>query len=176
MKVVGVSPPIVRIPTPEDAARVGEAPASAWEEGYSGLFAADALAELAQARRIMWSHIFADPSFDFESMVVAEEAWEVVGYSHFGSSRENETEGEVYGFYAHPRVWGTGVSTAMMEVTLPRLRSRPVDRVRLWTLAGAVRARAFYEKTGFTLTGHERTGTVAPTRSEVTEVEYSLAL
>jgi hypothetical protein len=93
MKVVGVSPPIVRIPTPEDAVRVGEAPASAWEEGYSGLFAADALAELAQARRIMWSHIFADPSFDFESIVVAEEAGEVVGYSHFGSSSRERDRG-----------------------------------------------------------------------------------
>jgi RimJ/RimL family protein N-acetyltransferase len=99
-----------------------------------------------------------------------------VGYSHFGANSENEAEGEVFGFYAHPRVWGTGVSSAMMDVSLARLRSLSLHRVVLWTLVGAGRARAFYEKSGFTLTGRERAGTVFPTQTEVSEVEYSLAL
>lgn len=102
---------IVRTPKPEDAALVGEAHASAWEKGYSQLFAPEVLTELADARRSLWSHIFTDPSFDFESMLVAERAGEVVGYSHFGDSSETDTEGEVFGFYAHPKAWGTGVST-----------------------------------------------------------------
>jgi RimJ/RimL family protein N-acetyltransferase len=172
---VTVGPTIVRIATLEDAIQVGEAHGSAWEEGYSALFAPEDLAELAKARRSLWTHIFADSSFDFESMLVAEQAGEVVGYSHFGRNTDIEAEGEVFGFYAHPRVWGTGVSTAMMDASLVRLRSRSLHRVVLWTLEGAGRARGFYEKSGFTPTGRKRTGTVFPTESEVSEVEYSFS-
>jgi GNAT superfamily N-acetyltransferase len=167
---------VVRTPKPEDAAQVGEAHAKAWEEGYSQLFAPVVLTELADARRSLWSHIFIDPSFDFESMLVAERAGEVVGYSHFGDGSETDTEGEVFGFYAHPKVWGTGVSTVLMNASLERLRGRSFSGVMLWTLVGAGRARAFYEKCGFTLTGRERTGTVFPTGSEVFEVEYRMSL
>ncbi len=167
---------VVRTPKPEDAAQMGEAHAKAWEEGYSQLFVPVVLTELADARRSLWSHIFTDPSFDFESMLVAERAGEVVGYSHFGDGSETDTEGEIFGFYAHPKVWGTGVSTVLMNASLERLRGRSLSGVMLWTLVGAGRARAFYEKCGFTLTGRERTGTVFPTGSEVFEIEYRLSL
>ena len=167
---------IVRTPRPEDATQVGEAHASAWEEGYCALFAPEALTELADARRGLWTHIFADPGFDFESMLVVERAGEVVAYSHFGDSHENEGQGEVFGFYAHPMAWGTGVSGLLMEASLARLRRRSLSDVVLWTLVGAGRARAFYEKCGFTLSGRERTGTVSPTGSEVSEIEYSSTL
>ena len=79
-----ISSVVVRIPTPDDADPVGEAHASAWEEGYSALFAPEALVEAAAARRSLWSSIFADSTFDFESMFVAEKGGEVVGFSHFG--------------------------------------------------------------------------------------------
>jgi GNAT superfamily N-acetyltransferase len=167
---------IVRIPRPDDANQVGEAHASAWENGYSALFAPEALREAACVRRSMWTSIFADPTFDFESMLVAEWAGEVVAFSHFGCNSESSKLGEVFGFYAHPRVWGSGVSTAMMEATLAKLRSRSLHTVILWTHAGAGRARAFYEKRGYALTGRERVEILFPLGLEAPEVEYSLSI
>jgi RimJ/RimL family protein N-acetyltransferase len=176
MNNVTVSFTIVRNPTPDDAAQVGEAHASAWEQGYSALFAPEVLAEAAGLRRKMWRSIFADPTFDFESMFVAETDGEVVGFSHCGSNTEKNAQGEVFGFYAHPRVWGAGVATAMMEATLAELESRSLRPVIVWTHAGAGRARAFYERSGFVLTGRERIETLMPSGFEAPEVEYSLAI
>ena len=97
-----------------------------------------------------------------------------MGFSHFGCHSECETQGEVFGFYAHPWVWGTGVSTMMMEATVAKLRSRSLRSVIVWTHTGAGRARSFYEKSGFVLTGRERIETLFPTGLQAPEVEYSL--
>ena len=163
---------IVRMASPDDAVQVGEAHASAWAEGYSGLFAPGVLTEAVSLRRSLWTYLFADPAFDFEGMLVAEQDGEVVGFSQFGRSNDGVTLGEVFAFYACPRVWGTGVSAAMMEATLATLQSPSLLSVMIWTHAGAARARAFYEKSGFALTGRERIGTLA-FGLEAPEVEYS---
>ena len=167
-------PKPVRHPTLDDAEDVGETHASAWEEGYSTLFDPKVLVELAGVRRTMWTRILADPEFDLESMLVVESDGQVVGYSHFGSNYEDGTQGEVFGFYAHPRVWGTGVSSEMMVATLAELEARSLRPVVVWTHAGADRARAFYKKSGFALTGRRRISTVNPGAIDVPEVEYSL--
>ena len=174
--MVEVTTTTVRTPTAGDAAQVGEAHAAAWEEGYAEIFAPDALAELADVRRRMWTSIFADPTFDFESIFVAECEGEVVGYSHFGCHGEDGSKGEVFGFYAHPRVWGSGVSAAMMHASITELRARSLFPVVVWTLGRAGRARAFYEKSGFAATGRRRTSKLFPTGVEVVEVEYELAV
>jgi RimJ/RimL family protein N-acetyltransferase len=167
-------PKSVRHPTPGDAKEVGDAHASAWEEGYSTLFDSNDLVELLGVRRTMWVRILTDPEFDLESMLVVERQGQVVGYSHFGSNDEDETQGEVLGFYAHLRVWGTGVSSEMMVATLAELRARSLRPVIVWTHADADRARAFYEKSGFVLTGRKRISTLNPGAIDVPEVEYSL--
>jgi RimJ/RimL family protein N-acetyltransferase len=64
----------------------------------------------------------------------------------------------------------------MMQVTLAKLKSRSLHPVIVWTHAGAGRARAFYEKCGFVLTGRERIETLFPIGLEAPEVEYSLSI
>jgi GNAT superfamily N-acetyltransferase len=176
MSMVGMTTTTVRTPTADDAAQVGEAHAAAWETGYAEIFAPDVLSVLADARRQMWTSIFADPTFDFGNIFVAECEAEVVGYSHFGCHGEDASKGEVFGFYAHPRVWGTGVSAAMMRASLTQLRARSLSPVVVWTLERAGRARAFYAKSGFTGTGRRRRVKLFPIGLEVVEVEYELAV
>ena len=144
------------------------------EEGFSTLFDPNVLVELVGVRRSMWVRILAEPGFNLKSMLVVESHDQVVGYSHFGSNDEDQTRGEVFGFYAHPRVWCTGMSSEMMEATLSELRSRSLRPVIIWTHAGGDRARAFYKKSGVVLTGRERISTVNPGARDVPEVEYSL--
>ena len=95
-------PQSVRHPTRDDAEDVGETHSAAWEEGYSALFDPGVLEELVGVRRTMWTRILADPEFDLEGMLVVESDGRVVGYSHFGSSEEDETQGEVFGSMPTP--------------------------------------------------------------------------
>jgi RimJ/RimL family protein N-acetyltransferase len=61
--------------------------------------------------------------------------------------------GQVGGLYVHPRAWGTGAAAALVEAVLPSIGGE--DAV-LWTLEASGRARRFYERTGWLLTGESR--------------------
>ena len=54
------------------------------------------------------------------------------------------------------RDWqGSGLAGALMDRVLEEARRRGYDRMVLWTPAGAARARRFYEREGWELTGEE---------------------
>jgi GNAT superfamily N-acetyltransferase len=86
--------------------------------------------------------------------------------------RPRPGEGEIYGFYAHPSVWGTGVAGTLMDGTWDALTDAGYRRVRLWTLAGANRARRFYTRYGFEESGNRRERDFGDGRP-VLEVEYT---
>lgn len=54
--------------------------------------------------------------------------------------------GEVYGFYAHPDAWGSGVAAALMAVSEDHLRQIGFINAVLWVLRDNPRAHAFYRK------------------------------
>ena len=117
---------------------------------------------------------------DYRQLIVATADERVVGFAHTGHSDEPAHEqrptcGELFGFYAHPDVWGTGVAKLMMDSALSSLRDLGVDHAVVWTLADAHRARAFYEKSGWCLTGSSDTWTRYPDHpaAEV-ELKHSL--
>lgn len=101
-----------------------------------------------------WSH----SSTPDRRLVVATADERVVGFAHTGlrddpAHEQEPTCGELFRFYAHPDVWGTGVATLMMDSAISSLRDLGVDDAVVWTLADAHRARAFYQKCGWSLTG-----------------------
>jgi GNAT superfamily N-acetyltransferase len=63
--------------------------------------------------------------------------------------------GEIHGFYSNPAAWGTGAATLLMTEACSILATTWRDVV-LWTMQEAHRARSFYEKVGFRLTGAEK--------------------
>ena len=151
---------VVRGATVADGEAIGEAHASAWEIAYVDLFEPEILQKAASMRRRMWSWILAQSDFDFSSLYVAEQHGHVVGYSQFGNDREEPTRGEIFGFYLHPSAWGQGAAAELMKASLRALHRQGLDSVVVWTHPGAVRARAFYIKSGFTATGRSRTETL----------------
>ena len=87
---------------------------------------------------------------------------------------------EIFAFYCHPVAWGTGMADALMRDTCAALSTR-ATRAVLWTPNEAHRARRFYERYGFTLTGRTRAERLSdwqptPTYDEVAAVEYALSL
>lgn len=55
--------------------------------------------------------------------------------------------------FVRPAWQGHGIATELMEAAVREARRRGFNRMRLWTPQGAARARRFYEREGWTLTG-----------------------
>jgi GNAT superfamily N-acetyltransferase len=120
----------------------------------------------------MWRQILASDEFDFTSLLVAEKGGRVVGYSQFGQNGEETSRGEIYGFYVHPDAWGQGSASQLMATSLRDLDRRGLNPVVVWTHPGAMRAQAFYVKSGFAATGRSRTATLGD-GIDAPEVEFA---
>ncbi len=146
--------PIVRDATPDDAESIGEAQAEAWRIGYDGLFPPAVLDAAVDVRRRMWVGLVGNPSLG-GTLLVAEEAGQVVGFIHFGPASGNDEIGEVYGLYVHPSSWGSGSAQALMHRAINSLAVSFTSAI-LWTHAEAERARRFYAKSCWTETENDR--------------------
>ena len=60
---------------------------------------------------------------------------------------------ELYALYVHPGWWSTGTGRALMDRVLAEVRAEGYPRIVLWVLAENARARRFYERCGFRLSG-----------------------
>jgi ribosomal protein S18 acetylase RimI-like enzyme len=77
----------------------------------------------------------------------------IVGYAGVGPERSGvASAGELYALFVHPDAWGTGVGRALTDAAVGDLRAAGCDTVCLWVLEANERARAFYERYGFTQT------------------------
>lgn len=169
----------------DDADAIAAAHVAGWRGGYRGIFPDDYLdgEAFATERRDMWrswgwtEHL---PTAELFVGVIDEV---VVGFAHAGPVRETDLGpgvGEVYGFYADPAAWGTGLADMMMAAAVGHLVEGGFERAVLWVLRDNPRARRFYERAGWTLTGRtdEWPGPQLPsyTAPPVAEVEYGRRL
>ena len=146
--------PIVRDATPDDAESIGEAHAEAWRIAYDELFPRALLEAAVEIRRRMWVGLVGDPALG-GTLLVAQEAGEVVGFIHFGPASGNDEIGEVYGLYVLPTSWGRGSAKALMDRAVASL-AESFTLAILWTHAEAHRARRFYAKSRWIETGNHR--------------------
>ncbi len=164
----------IRPATRDDADGIGESHASAWEQAFAHLFDPEFLARSGASRRTGWRHSIERNLRPLNVLLVAEVGGVVRAFGQ-GAPTDEPTTAEVRGFYAHPDVWGTGAAGALMAALLDALATDAISVV-LWTPRGAGRARRFYEKAGFSLTGETRTDTVTDWRTgegaPVDEVQY----
>ena len=154
-----------------DAAGIGEVHAEAWRVAYRDLFESEFLATQVEARRTMWSWVMEQPLFTGTTLLVAVRADRVVAFVHFGVSEGRVPKGELYDGYAHPSAWGSGVAEMLLSGAMEALADAGCRQVGLWTLAGANRARRFYVKSGFQVSGRSRETDFGDGRP-VLELEY----
>jgi RimJ/RimL family protein N-acetyltransferase len=164
-------PVLVREATPADAESVGEVHAEAFRVAHRDLFDADWLHSLVERRRTIWTPRMRSRPHARNTLLVAERGSDLVAFVYFGPHSEGMHDGEIFDCFAHPDVWGRGVAASMLDKALELLREARFHRVRLWTIAGANRARYFYESFGFTESGRSREVDFGDGRP-VLEVEY----
>ncbi|MEV7983995.1 GNAT family N-acetyltransferase [Micromonospora sp. NPDC085948] len=90
-------------------------------------------------------------------MTVAERAGTLVGFSYLGPDDEDDpTTGLLNAIHLDPAEQGRGTGRLLMVDALDAMRAQGWRRAVLWVLAQNARARAFYERGGWTPTGDER--------------------
>ncbi|HEX2784202.1 MAG TPA: GNAT family N-acetyltransferase, partial [Ilumatobacteraceae bacterium] len=154
----------IREATIDDADAIATVHIDGWRVGYRGIVPDDYLdaEEFATARRNMWQ-AWSWSSMPWSRLFVVSVHDRVVGFSHTGRERLDHSvdaadislRGEVYGFYLHPTAWGSGGAGALMSRCEEFLRDEGYSSAVLWVLRDNPRARAFYEKVGWSFTGKE---------------------
>jgi GNAT superfamily N-acetyltransferase len=186
---IEAAPIVVRQAEVDDADAIADAHVMGWRVGYRGLFPDEYLDSptFDEERRLRW-RAWRWTEFAESQLFVVSLAGQVVGFGHCGRERPGESpdpeptgRGEVYGFYVHPDAWGSGVATALMDVCIGTLRGSGYPAAILWVLRDNPRARAFYDKAGWRLSGEEAMwpGPQMPgvtTPQPVPEVQYLYVL
>lgn len=146
--------------TLEDAERCFGVAHAASVTGFQHIFPPDRYEFPADAIRADWVAALTDP--DGETYIASEgdEAVGVVSVGH----------GVLQTLYVMPEFWSRGIGSTLHDLALARLRAMDVQEARLWTLTDNHRARAFYEKRGWSLTGRTR---VVPFPPHPIDVEYA---
>jgi RimJ/RimL family protein N-acetyltransferase len=169
---------VVREAVESDGAAIGEAHAASWLAAYGHILPADFLPSAAESRRTGWPGMIRNVLEPPNVLFVGERRGRVVAFAHAEPVPGADTA-EITGFYSHPDAWGSGLADALMTRT-ERTLARDFHHVRLWTFRDSARARRFYEKIGFRLTGNARDETISNWASGATvdcpAVEYATLL
>ncbi|CAH0219917.1 Mycothiol acetyltransferase [Microbacterium oxydans] len=171
----------VREATIADAEAIAGIHVRSWQAAYRGLIDQAFLDALSIADRTAgWRGIFTDPHPLTLGTLVGVRDDTILGWVSFGASRDEEeggtADGEIYGIYADPLFWSTGVGAALLSAAERRMTDAGHARARLWVLDGNDRADGFYarhgwaadgatkveERPGLTLAEHRRMKLLAP--------------
>jgi ribosomal protein S18 acetylase RimI-like enzyme len=175
----------VREATIDDADALATVHIDGWRVGYRGILPDEFLdsEEFATSRRERWRE-WTWQSFAGSHLFVVCIHDRLVGFGHAGperldpgTERSDPARGEIYGFYLHPTAWGSGGAGALMSRCEEFLRDEGYSSAVLWVPRDNPRARAFYEKVGWSFTGKETDFTPSDSPdSTVPEVEYEVRL
>ena len=154
----------IRAATRADADGITDVQVASWRAGYAHVFPESVLyaADFDSSRRQFWNAwrfapghrlaVAVTPSGDSD-----EGGEQIVGFSSYGPERERARgftgRGEVWAFYLHPDVWGSGLADDLMDHTETRLKAEGFDTIVLWVLKDNPRARAFYARREWEPTG-----------------------
>jgi putative acetyltransferase len=128
--------------------------------GFRHVFPPDLYEFPADAIRADWISALTNPDAETYIAFEHDEAVGVVSLS----------DGLLQTLYVMPEFWNRGIGSELHDLALDRLREMNVQEARLWTLTENPRARAFYEKRGWSLTGRTR---VVPYPPYPIDVEYA---
>jgi ribosomal protein S18 acetylase RimI-like enzyme len=169
---------LVRAARPGDADAIGRVHSESWRLTYAGLLSPRYLATLdVEVLAEKWRRRLGAPG-DGGSLVVAEEAGEVVGFALFGPAGERDLEdgfaGEIQMLYVRPAGQRHGHGRALYQHAVRELSARRLFWLVVWVVEHNHAARAFYRRVGLTADGARRTDLLGGQPVEV--VRYAAPL
>jgi GNAT superfamily N-acetyltransferase len=158
---------VIRAATRADAPEISAVQRAAWVAAYSDLISAEIIDRVTapdDGARIRQT--FRTRPWQRMTVGVDPDSGRVLGYASYGpevdvlgtlwphpmtSAGAAGEVAELYALYVHPDWWSAGTGTALMSGVLAHTARYPVTT--LWVLEGNARARAFYERCGFSADG-----------------------
>jgi GNAT superfamily N-acetyltransferase len=148
--------PEVRNARVEDADAVASIHVRSWQAAHRGLIDQEVLDSLSIPERTAnWRGFITEPLPTSLGILVAVRDGAILGWASLGSGRDVDgvNDGEVYGIYADPDAWSTGVGVALLAAAEQRIVDAGHTRAYLWVLDGNDRADGFYARQGWELDG-----------------------
>jgi len=162
---------MIRTAEPADAIGVARVHVASWQTAYPGLIDQGFLDALdVESRTESWNRILRQTR---GRVLVSEQDGVIVGFCAVGPATDDDW-GEVYAIYLDPDQWGRGLGRDLLAESEQALIDDGYWRGLLWVLDRNARARAFYERQGWTLGKPIRLETIGGT--DVNEVRYEKAL
>lgn len=133
----------------DEADEISRIYAASWRTAYRGIVPQKYLDNLNDLR---WSPKLADTP---QRSYVLLDGERYIGTSCISPARDEKMAGwgEVISLYLYPECSGRGFGRALLGFCVGELQKAGFGRVYLWTLEENARARAFYERFGFSLDG-----------------------
>ncbi len=141
MNDTSISPIKIRDATLDDAEACLLVHREAAVVGFAHIFPRDLYPFPEEQMRIRWRKLC-----EVGHVLVAEQAGAIIGTAAYDAS-------DFRSFFVLPQHWGSGVAQDLYETVLDRVRMRGDKVFHLWVLEENSRARRFYEKRGWRLTG-----------------------
>jgi ribosomal protein S18 acetylase RimI-like enzyme len=178
----------IRPASAADGLAIARIRAESWRMAYADVLPDSTLAEMttpaAIAREGEWRS-----ANSMDGVLIAEEPDDseadstgLTGFAAFGPERGEDDDSyqphsdppehgraELYAIYVVPRRWSTGAGRSLMEGVLALAATAGYTDISLWVMEANERARRFYERAGFRLTGES---VVLGRLGGVTEIRY----
>lgn len=154
----------------DDRNKISSVYEQSWKTAYRGIVPDDYLDSIPAGR---WASKVDNPSW--HTLVCLEDG-QIIGTSSFCESRFDVFEGygEIISIYLLPEYVGKGCGRQLMERALSELRKQGYTKTFLWVLEENNRARAFYEKMGFTISDKSIVSNIGG--KDLKEVSYTIDL
>jgi ribosomal protein S18 acetylase RimI-like enzyme len=137
---------IRKITPDDDFDAISRVYARSWKAAYKGIVPQDYLDGLPENK---WSQMLKKSVWT--SLVLIEEG-EIIGTSMVCLGRDEAMAdwGEIVSIYLLPEYFGRGYGKPLLDSAIAELKGMGYKFIYLWVLEDNKRARAFYEKNGFT--------------------------
>jgi len=152
--------PRVRAARLEDAAAIAAVHVASWRQAYRGMLPEAHLDGLSVSdKEATTQNLLRTPPSPHHRLLVLDRGGQILGFAATGPASEGseETQGEIYGIYLHPSIWGRGLGRLLMAQAQAALRADGFHEAILWVLERNTRARKFYNAGGWSEAGEIRT-------------------
>ena len=155
----------IRRATSADAGAIADVHVRSWQAAYQGLVPQDYLDGMDPAEhRPTWERRLAETAWPRMGVLVAEADGRVVGFAGMMPTRDHDEDpasvAEIASIYLIPEAWDRGIGKALMKAALDALSRAGFRQATLWVLDTNVRARRFYEATGWRNDGSIKQDTI----------------
>jgi ribosomal protein S18 acetylase RimI-like enzyme len=147
----------VRPAEPEEAAALARLNLRTALAAYGHIFPPESPPPTHDELVAQWEHWLGPDRAHGRRGFVADDGGEVVGVVLAGPDPDDRRVGHLARLYVAPELWGRGIGTRLYDAALASMVGAGFPAATLWVLERNSRARRWYERLGWRLSGERKT-------------------